>query len=141
MRISDWSSDVCSSDLVVELDQRQDGAELLFLDDAAVLGRIVEDGDRDEITGHIGRLAADKKCVAFVPGILDQLEDAGVFRRIVDRADLRPLLRAVADLHRPGISDERILQLLVNVAVPIPSLCRYADLAVVAECRPKTLPP
>src|SRR3546814_4055708 len=50
---------------VVELDQRQDGAELLFLDDAAVLGRIVEDGDRDEITGHIGRLAADKKCVAF----------------------------------------------------------------------------
>src|SRR3546814_5962005 len=52
---------------VVELDQRQDGAELLFLDDAAVLGRIVEDGDRDEITGHIGRLAADKKCVAFVP--------------------------------------------------------------------------
>src|SRR3546814_1928932 len=27
---------------VVELDQRQDGAELLFLDDAAVLGRVVE---------------------------------------------------------------------------------------------------
>ena len=42
------------------VDQRQDGTELLLLHDAAVLGRVVENRDRDEIAGYVGRLAADK---------------------------------------------------------------------------------
>ena len=123
--------------IIVELDQRQNGAELLLLHDAAILGRIVEDRDGDEIAGHVGRLTADKKCIALVLGVLNQIEHAAVLRFIVDRADLRALFGPVADLHGLRIGDKRLLERLVDVLVYIHALGRDADLAIVAERGPE----
>src|SRR3546814_17736074 len=40
MRISDWSSDVCSSDLVPDLEARVAGAEIIFLIIARTVGNM-----------------------------------------------------------------------------------------------------
>src|SRR3546814_6428999 len=40
MRISDWSSDVCSSDLVPDLEARVAGAEIIFLFIARTVGNM-----------------------------------------------------------------------------------------------------
>src|SRR3546814_4798904 len=65
MRISDWSSDVCSSDLVSEVDE-SDGSIALYRPDVAVVTNIsLDHKSLDELHGLFGDFA-DKARVAVV---------------------------------------------------------------------------
>src|SRR3546814_9686144 len=54
MRISDWSSDVCSSDLdvVVDCTPKRVAAQNAEIDRASVLKFIVHGGEKHAVTGH-----------------------------------------------------------------------------------------
>src|SRR3546814_14323184 len=77
MRISDWSSDVCSSDLLVIPSFGQDHAVGDNLDLAAIVGR--EDAPSLAIlhvsVDHGGRDASVPKCISNVNGMSDSRTD------------------------------------------------------------------
>src|SRR3546814_20593031 len=91
MRISDWSSDVCSSDLVdvVEAGDRDHRSEDLALHDLVVLqgaghhGRLVE-----EAVAVGGPAAGGDLDVLAAGGALDEAGDAVALARRDERADL-----------------------------------------------------
>src|SRR3546814_6715315 len=99
MRISDWSSDVCSSDLVSadprDVDLRGQGAHEGIGPTAEVghhRGRDAEDlsdqGDRQgdgQLLGEVGR--------AIVPDALDELVDQGRGRSEEHTSELQSLMR------------------------------------------------
>src|SRR3546814_8023156 len=72
MRISDWSSDVCSSDLLRQAARRLDriaGEHELLADALAALDRaVIEASDAED------RLAAAAEALSFDPARLDQTE-------------------------------------------------------------------
>src|SRR3546814_8966896 len=90
MRISDWSSDVCSSDLIDHPANAVDQADVEEAELAAALDRVVLVGQRATGAG-----AADERARAQHVGILVRLEDHG----IGGAAPHQPA--AAAQRHRP----------------------------------------
>src|SRR3546814_7597049 len=89
MRISDWSSDVCSSDL----HNRRDGTEDFLVRDPHVAGDAREDGRLDIIAAvDVARQAgaAGLQCRALVDGRLDQALD---LRSEEHTSELQSLMR------------------------------------------------
>src|SRR3546814_11309558 len=103
MRISDWSSDVCSSDLViVERNRDQHRPENLFAGDAHVVADVGEQRRLDPPAfGQMSGLAAaaDQTC-AFALADLDVVEHTGALSRTDQRShvQLRRLLVAALDV-------------------------------------------
>src|SRR3546814_2029961 len=102
MRISDWSSDVCSSDLLVIPSFGQDHAVGDNLDLAAIVGR--EDAPSLAIlhvsVDHGGRDASVPKCISNVNGMSDSrteyygLPAGGFFLRSEEHtSELQSLMR------------------------------------------------
>src|SRR3546814_1505967 len=85
MRISDWSSDVCSSDLVGRLVQADGGSiiidhvECIPLETQAKLVEFLNSGEVQMIGGSI-RQSVDVRIIATSTSPLDKLIEAGHFR-------------------------------------------------------------
>src|SRR3546814_5727304 len=82
MRISDWSSDVCSSDL-----------------DRRALGHIAHNGQRHEIAGSAGDLAA-RDDFSRLAGLGEIMEDFLILRLVLHRPELCRGIASRSDLCR-----------------------------------------
>src|SRR3546814_12883891 len=121
MRISDWSSDVCSSDLTFKAGQYQTGRAilersvyglatlaLLAEDAAAVTGitaeitaRVTADGLPDqEVRDHAAREIRGRAASLYRAGHLSSAIENGMAQ--LDEGRLQPLLEQIADLISPG---------------------------------------
>src|SRR3546814_12402582 len=88
MRISDWSSDVCSSDLVIESEGRSWPLDLRHI------GRAAEKRIEDDMAAAI-RHALEEECgdlLAFLPGVAE-------IERTAERLDGLPPTIVVHKLH------------------------------------------
>src|SRR3546814_16986746 len=111
MRISDWSSDVCSSDLRVDLVQGDDhrlvgelgaiGFE--FIADDAVAGGDIFVVGVDQMEQHAAALDMAQKAVADAGAVGRARDPAGN----VGAAEFLPLVADDAELWAPGRSEER----------------------------------
>src|SRR3546814_7857948 len=105
MRISDWSSDVCSSDLVELPDQRpQPVAEF---DDAADEILDLHTSLRQHLRGHdpfrrLGREDEPLRRLVAPPRVRRRLLGAVVGAVDLDRADVAAGVFQLATLHQPG---------------------------------------
>src|SRR3546814_3637522 len=96
MRISDWSSDVCSSDLIVRRDGDALGGQLLYLrlqrpgiEHHAIADnrqRAPHDAGRQQAE-LVGVLADDKRMAGIMPA-LETDDDIGSLRKPVDNLSL-----------------------------------------------------
>src|SRR3546814_18167484 len=78
MRISDWSSDVCSSDLLAQ--DRHAMMHRLAVDDVEIIAELPEEARREVIVYDLGFLKAEDVGLLFAQEALDKLkpDEAGV---------------------------------------------------------------
>src|SRR3546814_3939278 len=82
MRISDWSSDVCSSDLVATYDLKPEMSapevtdRLVGAIESGKFDLVVVNYANGDMVGHTGDLVATMKAVACVDGCIGRLERA-----------------------------------------------------------------
>src|SRR3546814_2352674 len=91
MRISDWSSDVCSSDLRLVEPDRADGV----LDQFAVRGMADESVAAAKIVGHWLGFAPALLIAALVAAALFQMDGAAMLRLVLALAIGTPALAAL----------------------------------------------
>ena len=110
-----------------------DGAEGLLSDDAAVVGRVVDDGRLDEEALALGGgVLADGELVAVLLGVREELLDLLVLHLVLDGAEQRAGL-GVTDLDGLGEVDHLLEELLVDALVDVDALGGDTDLARVLE--------
>src|SRR3546814_6430436 len=110
MRISDWSSDVCSSDLVVQVRPGgaaggADVADDLALLHAGALGDALGDALHVGVRGLVGRAVAQAHVLpvaAVAAGVVDDAVAGGIDRRAAGG-------REVSALVLPRVAEERML--------------------------------
>src|SRR3546814_3050646 len=126
MRISDWSSDVCSSDLhLIEItiaDDRQQWSEDFLALDLGVVRNIVEQRRLDEAV-IFRSFAAEQHACAALRRVAEQAVDALRVAFVDDAREtvalqLLGLGLAVTGLEcRDALGDERVLDALVHIDV------------------------
>lgn len=113
---------------------RDDGAKGLFLDDAGGVGRVVDDGRRDEVAFPAGQVrGADGEGVALGGAVSEEAFDALVLHLVLHGAEQVVAVVGVADFDRLGEGDHLRYELLVDALVDVDALGGDADLARVLE--------
>src|SRR3546814_658602 len=115
MRISDWSSDVCSSDLGTARAVEADGVHFVEISEGAVtLGQAAEFGNRRYIAIHrvdglerddLGAFRGDRAQLTFEVGRVAVLEDALFSTAVADALDHRGVVQRVGEhdaVRQPG---------------------------------------
>src|SRR3546814_3937773 len=107
MRISDWSSDVCSSDLIRIADDRQNRPERLLVHNGGAFLDIPHYCQRNKIARTFGHVATCDDLAARTCA-LQIAEYLVILRLVLDLPELRLRITATRYLRSSGISDDQI---------------------------------
>src|SRR3546814_16002238 len=108
MRISDWSSDVCSSDLIIHIriaDDRQNRPERLLVHNGGAFLDIPHYCQRNKIARTFGHVATCDDLAARTCA-LQIAEYLVILRLVLDWTELRLRITAPRYLRSSGISDD-----------------------------------
>ena len=118
------------------MQERDNGAEGLFLHDAAGVGRVVDEGRGDEVAlpGFIVGVAPTHDGVeVIVFDVVEVGEDFFVLDGVLDGTDVVVFVVAGAELEVLGIGDESVAEAGVDGGVDVDAFDGHADLARVDE--------